>query len=41
MRETDKLSLSKARLALAKERLGYARQILELGDYKTVANRSY
>ena len=25
----------------AKERIGFAREILKLGDYKTVANRSY
>ena len=35
------IDLSKARLSLAKERLMYADKILEIGDYKTVANRSY
>ncbi len=35
------LDLSRTRLALAKERIGFAREILTLGDYKTVANRSY
>ncbi len=36
-----KCDLSRTRLALAKERIGFAREILTLGDYKTVANRSY
>lgn len=35
------INLSKARLANAKERLEFAHKILEIGDYKTVANRSY
>lgn len=35
------ISLSKIRLNLAKERIGYADEILKIGDYKTVANRSY
>ena len=34
-------ALSRVRLENAKERIGYAKQILELGDYKTVANRAY
>lgn len=33
--------LSKVRLDTAKERLGYAKKIFDIGDYKTVANRSY
>ncbi|MBE6746683.1 MAG: HEPN domain-containing protein [Ruminococcaceae bacterium] len=33
--------LSKTRLELAKERISFADEILALGDYKTVANRSY
>lgn len=41
MQDEAKLDLSRARLALAKERIGFAREILKLGDYKTVANRSY
>jgi len=35
------IALSKTRLAIAQERLDFAGKILELGDYKTVANRSY
>lgn len=35
------IALSKTRLAIAQERLDFAEKILELGDYKTVANRSY
>ena len=35
------LDLSRARLALAKERITFAGEIFQLGDYKTVANRSY
>lgn len=41
MPSEDQLNLSKARLALAKERLDTAQVILSIGDYKTVANRSY
>ena len=37
----EKLSLSKTRLDIAKERIAYADEIMKLGDYKTVANRSY
>ena len=37
----EKISLSKTRLLLAKERIAYADEIMKLGDYKTVANRSY
>lgn len=33
--------VSKARLNNAKERIAFARQIQAIGDYKTVANRSY
>ena len=35
----EKISLSKTRLLLAKERIAYADEIMKLGDYKTVANR--
>ncbi|MBE6748707.1 MAG: HEPN domain-containing protein [Ruminococcaceae bacterium] len=35
------MSLSKTRLDIAKERVFFAEEILNLGDYKTVANRSY
>lgn len=35
------ISLSKARLEIAKERLDFADKIFVIGDYKTVANRSY
>ena len=41
MQDEAKLALSRTRLDLAKERIGFAREILKLGDYKTVANRSY
>ena len=37
----EKINLSKTRLEIAKERISFAEQIMELGDYKTVANRSY
>ena len=37
----EKFSLSKTRLDIAKERIAYADEIMKLGDYKTVANRSY
>lgn len=35
------IELSKMRLSIAKERIEFAQKILEIGDYKTVANRSY
>jgi len=35
------IDLSKTRLQIARERLAFAEEILKLGDYKTVANRSY
>lgn len=41
MRDNEKISLSKARLDNARERIEFANKILEIGDYKTVANRSY
>ena len=34
------IDLSKTRLQIARERLAFAEEILKLGDYKTVANRS-
>lgn len=37
----EKIFLSKTRLANAKERISFADEILAIGDYKTVANRSY
>ena len=33
--------ISKARMNSAKERIAFAKQIQAIGDYKTVANRSY
>ena len=41
MLSEEKISLSKTRLDIAKERIAFADEILKLGDYKTVANRSY
>lgn len=41
MPDNDKIGLSKARLDNAKERIEFANKIFEIGDYKTVANRSY
>lgn len=41
MLSEEKISLSKLRLEIAKERIAYADGIMKLGDYKTVANRSY
>ena len=41
MPSEDQINLSKARLTIAKERLAFADPILAIGDYKTVANRSY
>lgn len=41
MLSEEKIFLSKTRLELAKERISFADEILALGDYKTVANRSY
>lgn len=35
------LDLSKLRLSIAKERITFAKEIFKIGDYKTVANRSY
>ena len=35
------LDLSKLRLNIAKERISFAKEIFKIGDYKTVANRSY
>jgi len=37
----EKISLSKTRLEIAKERIAFADEIMKLGDFKTVANRSY
>lgn len=41
MLSEEQISLAKIRLSNAKERLVFADKILEIGDYKTVANRSY
>ena len=41
MLSEEKINLSKIRLDNAKERLAFADEILAIGDYKTVANRSY
>ena len=41
MLSEEKIILSKTRLGIAKERISFADEILALGDYKTVANRSY
>lgn len=41
MLSEEKVTLSKMRLSVAKERLFFADEILAIGDYKTVANRSY
>lgn len=41
MLSDEKITLSKLRLDIAKERLAFADDILRLGDFKTVANRSY
>lgn len=37
----EKIALSKIRINNAKERVAFADGILAIGDYKTVANRSY
>lgn len=41
MLSEEKIVLSKVRLDTAKERIRYAEEIMKIGDYKTVANRSY
>lgn len=41
MLSNEKIELSKTRLDIAKERIEFADKILQIGDYKTVANRSY
>ena len=41
MPSEEQISISKLRLDIAKERLSYADEILKIGDYKTVDNRSY
>lgn len=35
------IDLSKLRFDIAKERITFAKEIFKIGDYKTVANRSY
>ncbi len=41
MPSDEQISISKLRTDIAKERLNYADEILKIGDFKTVANRSY
>ncbi|MCH5314379.1 MAG: HEPN domain-containing protein [Eubacterium sp.] len=41
MLDDEKKALAKIRLENAKERLSFIPGILELGDYKTAANRAY
>ncbi len=41
MLSEEKINLSKTRLENAKERIAFADEIMKIGDYKTVANRSY
>ena len=41
MLSEEVLDLSKLRLNIAKERISFAKEIFKIGDYKTVANRSY
>lgn len=41
MLSEEKIALSRVRLDTAKERIRYAQEIIKIGDYKTVANRSY
>ena len=41
LEEEHKRELALLRLSHAKEQISYIPGILELGDYKTVANRSY
>ena len=41
MPDAEKVALSRLRLEHARERLSFIPGILELGDYKTAANRSY
>ena len=41
MLDEDRIALSKLRLENAKERLSFIPGIMELGDYKTAANRAY
>ena len=41
MQSEEIVDLSKLRLEIAKERIANAEKILEIEDYKTVANRSY
>ena len=41
MLDEEKIALCRLRLENAKERLSFIPGIMELGDYKTAANRSY
>lgn len=41
MLSEEKVALSKTRLAIALERLSFIDGIMEIGDYKAAANRSY
>mgnify|MGYP002627229456 CR=1 FL=1 len=41
MLSEERRDVSKVRLEIAKERITFAYEIMKIGDYKTVANRSY
>ena len=41
MLSDERITLSRVRLDAAKERIRFAGEIIKIGDYKTVANRSY
>lgn len=41
MLSEERIALSKVRLDTSKERIRFAEEIIKIGDYKTVANRSY
>ena len=41
MHSENTIALSKHRLAIAKERLNTAKLLIDSGDYKSAANRSY
>ena len=41
MLSENTMALSKHRLAMAKERLNTAKLLIDSGDYKSTANRSY
>lgn len=41
MLSDERITLSRVRLDAAKEKIRFAGEIIKIGDYKTVANRSY